>query len=94
VLRLRDGRDPGVGDEDGELTMVNSVDKATNEDEVLREGGKHPVGLITCADGRTLRAMERKDLVYQSGLGDWLLTDEGHKRADALVQRAERGEIK
>jgi hypothetical protein len=65
--------------------MANSVDKTTDEDEVLREGGRHPVGLITCGDGRTLRAMERKGLVYRSGLGDWLLTDEGHGRAEALL---------
>lgn len=74
--------------------MGNGVEKTTDWDQVLREGNKHPVGLITEADGRTLYAMERKGLVYRSGPGDWLLTEKGHERASALVAAEEAGQAR
>lgn len=50
--------------------------------EVLCEADTHPVGLLPIGvHGRTLQAMNRHDLVYRSGLGDWFLTDKGHEHA-------------
>jgi hypothetical protein len=63
-----------------------ATNKITNWALAIEVGKKHPSGLVTGVHGQTLRAMEKADLVYRSGLGDWILSDKAYEYGEEKAE--------